>query len=344
MADGAPSPILVETRGLEKTFRVRNRGGRAIGLRAVDGVSISIRHGEIYGLVGESGSGKSTFGKCILRLAGPFEGELRYDGAVLGEVGSKKLRDARHKMQMVFQNPLSSFDPAQNLGKAFREVSRLHAHGRSDADANVRIGKLVADVGLDIAVLDRMPGELSGGQLQRLALARALLSDPEFIVADEAVSSLDVSVQAQILNLFLELRDRYRLTILFISHDLGVVEHICDQVAVMYLGKIVEAGEAAEFFRSPLHPYSRALLDARPLLLPVATGEMVDSLSGREDGAERSEIIGEPPNALDLPDGCRFGPRCEFFAAGVCDLREPELTEARPGHRVACFKIAAPRL
>jgi peptide/nickel transport system ATP-binding protein/oligopeptide transport system ATP-binding protein len=339
-SQGSKAPLL-EALCMEKSFRVKGEGGRVATLRAVDGVSLSIGRGEIFGLVGESGCGKSTLGKCILHLADPFRGELRYDGEAMGGAKTRDLRESRRKMQMVFQNPLLSFDPAQNLGKAFREVAYLH--DLAGEGAAVRIEKLVADVGLDSAVLERMPGELSGGQLQRLALARALLSDPEFIVADEAVSSLDVSVQAQILNLFLELRERYRLTILFISHDLGVVEHICDQVAVMYLGKIVEVGEATAFFRSPLHPYSRALLDARPLLLPVATGEVVDPFSGRDDGSGRSAIIGEPPNALDLPEGCRFGPRCALFAAGTCELREPELTELRHGHSVACFKAAASR-
>jgi peptide/nickel transport system ATP-binding protein/oligopeptide transport system ATP-binding protein len=284
-------------------------------VKAVDGVSFAVQKDSVFGIVGESGSGKTTIGKCIMGLEPPTAGHI----------------EAADRMQMIFQNPYASFNPALTIGTALREVGSVHKLGRAGTQA--RIGELLDRMSLIGDVLRRKPKEMSGGQLQRLAIARALMLRPQFIVADEPVSALDVSVQAQVINLFAELKEEYGLTILFISHDLAIVEYICDAVAVVYLGRIVETGPKGEIFGNPLHPYTKALLAARPGIRPGGSGA-----SGERGG--EAPLAGEVPNAIDLPAGCRFSPRCNRRITGLCDRAEPEEKEIRPGHFAACHLLA----
>ena len=320
-----PPDTVIQASHLKKYFTMSSDG---IGkprrvLRAVDDVSLEIRQGQILGVVGESGCGKSTLGRSLLRLFPVTDGEILFEGKDISRFTRRELKPIRRNMQMVFQNPYSSFNPKQRIGKALREVG--HVYGMRPVQSRERILGLLDTIRLPDTVLERLPSELSGGQLQRLAFARALMPDPRFIVADEPVSALDVSVQAQILNLIVDLRSQMGLTMLFISHEMTVVEHICDEVAVMYLGRIVEQAPTLELFANLLHPYTQALMSAVPRTDP-------------EEKKERILLEGDVQGAADLPRGCRFAPRCRFCRER-CREEEPELRQVRDGHLVACHFV-----
>jgi oligopeptide/dipeptide ABC transporter ATP-binding protein len=314
---------IMQVTGLKKYFPVGRKsimGKSQKILKAVDEVSLSIRAGETFGLVGESGCGKSTLGRCLIRLIEPDEGQILYAGNDITRLKPEELLLLRRKLQIVFQNPFASFNPKRTMRSAFMEILKVHRlYKGNEMD---RIHQLLEITGLPEGILDRRSNELSGGQLQRLAIARALLLEPEFIVADEPVSALDVSVQAQILNLMLDLKNRLGLTMLFVSHDLTIVEHLCDRVAVMYLGRIVETAGTDELFENMRHPYTKALMAAIPETDP-------------DKKRERILLEADLPDAIDMPAGCRFASRCSQCAA-VCMETEPQLKEVSPGHQVAC--------
>lgn len=315
---------IIQLENVKKYFPV---GGKHIKkaytgyLHAVDDVSFQIKKGEIFGVVGESGSGKSTVGRCIVNLHETTGGLIYYKGTKINNLKNAELKPYRKDIQMIFQNPFASFNPKKSIESLFIELGKVH--GMPPGKARARAESLLDRVSLPREVLQRRSNELSGGQLQRLAIARALMLAPEFIVADEPVSALDMSVQAQILNLFTQLRDELGLTIMFISHDLTVVESICDTVAVIYLGVIVELSPARELFSKIMHPYSEALISAKP----------------REHPLERTDRIilkGDIPSAIDVPEGCRFSDRCPRFRDELCKCVTPKLREIESGHYVAC--------
>jgi len=317
------SEEIIRVEHLQKNFQIRKglfRNSKK-ELKAVDNVSLTIHKGEIFGVVGESGCGKSTLARCIMGLSPVSGGEVYFQGTKISSLKSGELKPYRQKMQMVFQNPFSSFNPSMSIRQTFYEIG--HVYQMKDEAITAQCSELMMQVRLPEDVLSRRPSELSGGQLQRLAIARAMFLNPPLILADEAVSALDVSVQAQILNLILDLRDSLGLTMLFISHDLTVVEHVCDTVLVMYLGSVVEMGPTDELFANLLHPYSQALVSAKPKERP---------------DQETNHIIlkGEAKTAMDTSGGCRFAPRCRYFKEGICDKITPELREIRPGHFAAC--------
>lgn len=319
------SEEIIRCSHIKKYFPVKDKkdGGKKHFLHAVDDVSFSVKRGEIFGVVGESGSGKSTIGRCIINLHQTTEGQIFYEDTQINELKGKELKPFRNKIQMVFQNPYASFNPKKSIEQFFVELGRVN--GMSKAEALGRASELLEMVNLlpQFEILKRYPKEMSGGQLQRLAIARALMLQPEFLVADEPVSALDVSVQAQILNLFLELREKLGLTIMFISHDLTVVKNICDTVAVVYLGTIVEMAPAKELFNHIMHPYSEALISAKPKTHP-------------NDVTNRIVLTGDIPNAIDVPEGCRFAKRCKYCKEGKCTGETPVLREIEEGHYVAC--------
>ena len=292
------SPLL-RVRGLVRHFPVR--GGllrRQVGaVRAVDGVDFEIHAGETLGLVGESGSGKSTTGRAVLQLTRPDHGSVEFDGVELTSLEGAQLRSHRRHLGMVFQDPFASLNPRRTVGQAIREPMDLHQIGSPDSRSE-QVAALLRAVGLSDGLGGRFPHELSGGQRQRVGIARALSTSPKLLVLDEPISALDVSIQAQILNLLQELREERNLTYLFIAHDLAVVRHVCTRVAVMYLGRIVESGPAADVFARPLHPYTQALLAAAPTL----------ATSGRT--SRRASVQGEVPDPANPPSGCAFHPRC----------------------------------
>lgn len=290
-------------------------------VHAVDDVSIDIEKGEIFGIIGESGSGKSTIGRCILKLIDVDSGEIFFEGKNITNLKKRELNALRPRMQMVFQNPLASFNPKKTLRASLEEPARIN--GIKPEEYKPRLSELMKYIGLSEDVLSRYPSGISGGQLQRLAIVRALMLDPDFILADEPVSALDVSVQANILNLLLDLKNDYGLTILFISHDLNVVKHICDKLAVVYLGTIMEMGPVDEVYSHIMHPYTEALVSAKPKEHPFAE-------------KERILLEGDIPNAIDIPEGCRFSGRCRYFKEGLCDNRTPKLKDMGNGHYVAC--------
>lgn len=290
-------------------------------LRAVDRVNMSIYRGETLGLVGESGCGKTTLGRCMLRLYEPDAGQVLYEGENILAYDVKTLRQARKKMQMIFQDPYSSLNPRMTVQQVLSEVLLVH-NISSKEEVHQRAESLLNLVGLTKDALDRFPNEFSGGQRQRIGLARALAVEPEFIVADEPVSSLDVSVQAQVINLLMELQEKLHMTMMIIAHDLRLVRHVSQRVAVMYLGKIVEIAPRDVLFEHALHPYTRALLTAAPRIDPT-----------QRPGS--AAIKGEPPSPIDLPSGCRFHPRCEI-ASERCEAEEPQRVEIEGGHYVAC--------
>jgi len=295
-------------------------------VRAVDGVSLRVRRGETLGLVGESGCGKSTLGRLILRLIDPTFGRVVYAGKDLVPLAQNALRPLRRKMQIIFQDPYSSLNPRMTVKQIVGEAIRVHHLARSANEETRMIEELLDQVGLRRESIDRYPHEFSGGQRQRIGIARALAVQPEFIVCDEPISALDVSIQAQIVNLLQDLQERLGLTYLFISHDLKIVEHMSHQVCVMYLGRIVEEAYAADLYEAPFHPYSRALLSAVPFVEP---------------GRRKLRVLleGDVPSPIDPPAGCAFHPRCPRFEPGKCDVRPPPLTEVDlgSGHKVACF-------
>jgi peptide/nickel transport system ATP-binding protein len=292
-------------------------------VKAVDGVSFSIRKGETVGLVGESGCGKTTVGRTILRLYDPTEGRISVEGRDIATLSEKELRAMRKRMQMVFQDPYSSLNPRQNVGNIVSEP--LIVHGMKKADAEKRARYLIEVVGLPVDALNRYPHEFSGGQRQRIGLARSLALNPSLIVADEPVSALDVSIQAQIINLLEDLQDEFNLTYLFVAHDLAVVKHISDRIVVMYLGKIMEVAPSKQLYSKPLHPYTKALLSAVPIPDPVV-----------EQTRRRMLIPGDLPSPADPPAGCRFHTRCPFVQETRCRDEVPELRELRPDQTVAC--------
>jgi oligopeptide transport system ATP-binding protein len=317
------SDALLQVRDLTKHFPIR-RGvfGRVQGqVRAVDGVSFEIRRGEVLGLVGESGCGKTTTGRCILRLIEPTSGSVRFEGREVTAMGRRELRALRRDMQIVFQDPYSSLNPRLTVGSMIGEALSIHdiAHG---AAARARVAELLTLVGLSPDHASRYPHEFSGGQRQRIGVARALAVGPKLIVADEPVSALDVSIQAQIINLLRDLQKRLGLTYLFVAHDLSVVEHISDRVAVMYLGRIVELAGSEALYRLPLHPYTQSLLSAIPMPDPARR-------------RKRIVLAGDVPSPAHPPSGCPFHPRC-FMARPECAERVPLLREVRPGQWSAC--------
>ena len=325
MPDPPESPeILLEARNIVKHFPIR--GGvfmKEVGaVRAVDDVSLAIRKGETVGLVGESGCGKTTFGRVILRLEEPTAGALFFEGENLLAFGRARMRRMRREMQIIFQDPFSSLNPRKTVGQIVGEPLLIHGLGNR-REREARVLELLETVGLRREQMRRYPHQFSGGQRQRIGVARALALQPKLIVCDEAVSALDVSIQAQVINLLEDLQERFGLTYLFISHDLGVVEHVSDRVAVMYLGQIVELAASETLYRRPLHPYTQALLSAVPMPDPALRGE-------------RIILRGDVPSPIDPPPGCRFHTRC-LFAKEVCRKRVPSFREVADGHWVACF-------
>ena len=319
---------LVETRELSKHFPGPRQSllSRRTTLRAVEKVSLKIRRGEVLGLVGESGCGKSTLGQTILNLYTPTSGQIFFEGANIQELKTGELRTLRRKMQIVFQDPYSSLDPRMPIGNAIAEPLIIHKMA-SGTELEDRVSASLKTVGLNPGLRNRYPHEFSGGQQQRIALARALAVTPSFLVADEPISSMDVSIQGQLINLLERLREQMGLTYLFISHDLRMVRHIADRVAVMYLGRIVEITDCDELFENPLHPYTQALLSAVPITDPTAARTR-----------NRIRLEGDVPSPIDLPAGCVFQSRCPLVQP-ECAEKEPELREMGGGHRAACILI-----
>jgi oligopeptide transport system ATP-binding protein len=322
----AAKPLL-EVRGLQMHFPISEGMllRRQIGaVKAVDGVDLVIGRGETLGLVGESGCGKTTMGRCILRLETPTAGQIIYDGVDIAKLPRRDLLALRQRIQVIFQDPYSSLNPRMKIGSILGEPMRVHGIVPDARRRRDRIAELLTICGLNPNFADRYPHEMSGGQRQRVGIARALSLNPEFIVCDEAVSALDVSIQAQIINLLEDLRDRLNLTYLFIAHDLSVVRHLCHRVAVMYLGRVVELAEADELFDNPLHPYTRALLAAVPIPDPEV-----------EATRAFQPVQGEVPSPINPPPGCVFHPRCSL-AIDRCRQVRPNLRELRPAHWAAC--------
>ena len=322
--DGGP---LVEVEDLKVWFPIRSGIvlDRHVGdVKAVDGVSLTIRRGETLGLVGESGCGKSTVGRALLRLYEPTAGRIVVNGRDITTLPEKELRPLRRTMQMIFQDPYASLNPRHSVGRLIGEPMRVHGvASRREVDGRVR--ELLERVGLPRDAVSRYPHEFSGGQRQRIGIARALALNPDFIVADEPVSALDVSIQAQIINLMESLQDEFELTYLFIAHDLAVVRHISDRIAVMYLGSIVELSPADELYTGPLHPYTISLLSAIPIPDPVV------------ERARRPLLLaGDLPSPANPPSGCRFHTRCPFVQPTRCRDERPELRTLSSGHSVAC--------
>ncbi|MGZ3141341.1 ABC transporter ATP-binding protein [Lentzea chajnantorensis] len=322
------SETLVSVQDMKVHFPIK-RGvffDRTVGhVYAVDGVDLEIRRGETYGLVGESGCGKSTLGRAMLRLNEPTAGKMVFDGQDFSALKGEELRKMRRRIQMVFQDPLSSLDPRQSVESILVEGLRAHGLDKGKEETAKRLRELLTAVGLPTSALRKYPHEFSGGQRQRIGIARALALEPDLIVADEPVSALDVSVQAQVVNLLEDLQEQFGLTYLVIAHDLAVVKHISDRVGVMYLGGLVEEADSEDLYAEPLHPYTRALLSAIPVPDPVV-----------EDRRERILLAGDLPSPANPPTGCRFHTRCPWRQQTRCDTERPVLRELKPGHKVAC--------
>jgi oligopeptide transport system ATP-binding protein len=320
--------LLVEVNDLSMEFVRRDGqiGRRKQRVRALDNVSLEIFEGETLGVVGESGCGKTTLGRCLLRLLMPVSGEVIFDGRDIMSMSTSSLRPLRREMQLVFQNPFSSLNPRMNVLNLVGEPLRTHTDSRRDELAD-KVEALLVEVGLSSEHMKRFAHQLSGGQAQRVALARALALNPRFLVLDEPTSALDVSVQAQIINLLVELQQRHGLTYLFISHDLSVVQHISDRIAVMYVGQIVELALSEDIFSAPKHPYTQALLSSTPIPDP-------------DSGIERIILEGVVPNPADPPPGCRFHTRCPFVM-DICRKEEPEIYSVDEGHWATCHLLKA---
>ncbi len=322
--------ILVDVKGLRMYFPITEGVifSRTVAqVKAVDGISFFIKKGETLGLVGESGCGKTTIGRCILQLEQATEGEIFYNGQDLTKLSQKEMSPMREKIQVIFQDPFSSLNPRMKIGDIIGEPIKVHKIIEDPVERNSRVQELLSLCGLNPMFADRYPHEMSGGQRQRVGVARALALNPEFIICDEAVSALDVSIQAQVINLLEDLRDEFGLTYLFISHDLSVIRHLCHRVAVMYLGKIVELAECDELYDNPIHPYTRALLAAVPIPDPTIEAKRAHEV-----------VKGEVPSPINPPSGCVFHPRCSLAVDG-CSKEIPEFREIKPGHWVACMEV-----
>jgi oligopeptide transport system ATP-binding protein len=322
--------ILLDVKNLKMWFPITEGivFQRHVGdIKAVDGINFFIRRGETLGLVGESGCGKSTTGRSILQLYRPTDGDVYFEGQNLCKLKGEPLRRMRRKMQMIFQDPYASLNPRMTVGDIVGEPLEVHNLLRGKALRD-RVMDLLEVVGLNRYFINRYPHEFSGGQRQRIGVARALAVQPDFIVCDEPISALDVSIQAQIINLLEELQSQFHLTYLFIAHDLSVVRHISDRVAVMYLGKIVELTTRDELYANPLHPYTQALLSAVPIPDPVV-----------EEKRRRIILPGDVPSPVNPPKGCNFHTRCPVKIAGTCDVQEPEFKDVGGEHWVACYRV-----
>jgi oligopeptide transport system ATP-binding protein len=322
---GIATEPLLEAHDLVKHFAVRGtafqRGGELV--HAVDGVSLDVRSGETLGVVGESGCGKSTLGRLLVRLHQPTSGSIRFRGQDITSTSRRGLRPFRREMQMIFQDPYASLNPRKRVGQILEDPFRIH-HELGHKETRRRVRELLEIVGLSPDHVNRYPHEFSGGQRQRIGVARALALNPKLIVADEPVSALDVSIQAQVINLLADLQHDFDLTYVFIAHDLGVVHHVSDRIAVMYLGVIVEIGPSDALFLSPVHPYTEALLSA----IPAIEGD-------EEVRRERIVLEGEVPSPVNPPSGCRFHPRCRY-ATEICRVERPPLTQHGAGRFAAC--------
>jgi oligopeptide/dipeptide ABC transporter ATP-binding protein len=314
---------LLRVEGLVKHFPIRGGAlNRVVNhVQAVNGISFTVRRGEVLGLVGESGSGKTTTGRLVLRLEEATAGSVVFDDTNVLELSKRDMRRFRKRMQIIFQDPYASLNPREKVRTVISHALALHDIGTPESRAD-RTAELIEQVGLSTNQLDRFPHEFSGGQRQRVGIARALAVDPEFLVADEPVSALDVSIQAQVINLLSDLKDQLNLTMLFIAHDLAVVEHICDRVAVMYLGKIMEIAPSEALYSTPNHPYTDALLSAVPVAEP-----------GRQ--RKRTVLSGDIPSPIDPPSGCVFRSRCPR-AEAICAQEVPELKQVGPDHFSSC--------
>ena len=317
---------LLRAEGLVKHFPVRSRDNKTGDqVHAVDGVSIEVRRGETLGIVGESGCGKSTLGRLLVRLHPPTSGRVIFDGQDITELSRKELRPFRREFQMIFQDPYASLNPRKRVVQLVGDPFRIH-RAASGAETRKRVEELLEVVGLSAHHVNRYPHEFSGGQRQRIGVARALALSPQLIVADEPVSALDVSIQAQVVNLLDDLQDEFNLTYVFIAHDLGVIRHVSDRIAVMYLGVIVEIAPAELLYESPIHPYTEALLSAIP---------SIETDGEEPERRERIVLEGEVPSPIDPPSGCRFHPRCRY-ATEICRVERPLLRGFGDGRLAAC--------
>ncbi len=326
--------VILDVRNLKKHFPVRRgllaslKGGTQPMLKAVDGVSFVVKRGEIYGVVGESGCGKTTMARTLLKLTQPTSGEMWFEGTDIVKLPPAETKVLRRHMQMVFQDPYESMNPRLPVCSVVSEPLRIQRVAKDVEDALPRVEQCLEDVEMTPVeeYIGRYPHELSGGQRQRIAVARALALDPSFIVADEPVSMLDVSIRGEVLNLMQNLAKDKGVTFVYITHDLATARHICDRIAVMYLGRIVEEGTADDIVKNPLHPYTQALIKA--VFVPDPNNRQLGQV-----------LKGEVPNPINPPPGCRLHPRCPMYVKGQCDAIEPELREIKPGHRVACILV-----
>jgi oligopeptide transport system ATP-binding protein len=320
---------LLDVQNLKVHFPVKGSAlsGTSSTVKAVDGVSLTVAAGEAVGLVGESGCGKSTLGRSVLRLLEPTSGRILFDGQDITTLGARALRPLRRQFQMIFQDPFHSLNPRMTVGQSIGEALVIHGLGNSEAARQTRVAELLQSVGLTPDVADRFPHQFSGGQRQRIGIARALAVEPRLIVCDEPVSALDVSVQAQVINLLQDIQRDRGLAYLFISHDLAVVEHLCQRIVVMYLGRVVESGPAHSIVRNPQHPYTQVLLSAVPTVNPSAK-------------RDRILLSGDVPSPIHPPSGCPFHPRCPV-AESRCRTERPEFRTVAHGHQAACHRVPA---
>jgi len=325
VSENENGPPLIEIKNLKKYFPIKKGvlAREVARVHAVDDVSLSVSEGETLGLVGESGCGKSTLGRCVVRLHEPTFGDVIFDGHSIAKLSNRALRPLRREMQMIFQDPYASLNPRKRVGTIIGDPLRIHGMG-DRKERKEKVEELLRTVGLSPEHYNRFPHEFSGGQRQRIGVARALALRPKLIVADEPVSALDVSIQAQMVNLLGELQDDFRLTYIFIAHDLGVVRHVSDRIAVMYLGKLVELSPAEELYTRPIMPYTEALLSAVPVPDPDLS-----------DQRERIVLEGDVPSPINPPSGCRFHPRCKY-ATEICSQVEPPLVDYGNNHLAAC--------